>query len=624
MSKNMKLSPHPRLHLGGADPDRLKAEPTLPYLRQAARQVKADARRFARMPALTYRRDCHNELLGRAREVQTRVVTLLLRWSQTGHDEFRQAVIGHVEMMARWKYWSWITWRNGDARPDAIFDLSYGENSATLAVAYDWLHEGLSKQEKGLFLHVARRWPFAAARKHARPGDAWWFAVPRSNWNAVCAGGLGMLALAMYEDAAAAPKLLEMVEESIGPFMRHLDKTDGAWPEGVGYWNYGMRYAFQYLLSHERATGRAHPLLRRKGVRRTLAFPMDFTPHGQACSFGDVNNWLPLPFHYAAALRLDRQDVAAAIDARLALADAGKAGTWPNAAEWLILHPGTPAKGKATRKRSRVKLYKGLDWAVIADRMPEPRLYVSVRGGTTNVPHGHRDLLSFHCVVGDEKLITDVKPTEYLDTTFSPRREELFGIGPAAKNVILINGVGVEAGSALDRTEKLKVGRAEGIRLDATTAMGQMRDGPAARFCGRLILLLADRAFLIVDRAVLPHTGRMESRMHTFAEVKVARAAVALSGKSQRMRIAYACNVPAVVRTATTAPITPSAPSATVLRWCTKALHMEMTMATLLSPGRGAAGVELAEDKSGIVVTARGRAWRQTVRLTKRLRPARR
>ena len=35
----------------------------------------------------------------------------------------------------------------------------------------------------------------------------------------------------------------------------------GAWPEGTAYWNFGMRFAFAYLLSHERATGRRHPLL---------------------------------------------------------------------------------------------------------------------------------------------------------------------------------------------------------------------------------------------------------------------------------------------------------------------------------------------------------------------------
>ncbi len=74
--------------------------------------------------------------------------------------------------MGAWPYWSWITWREGNSRPDAIFDLSYGENSATLAIAYDWLQATLTAREKALFLRVARR-PVASAVRHARPGGAW-------------------------------------------------------------------------------------------------------------------------------------------------------------------------------------------------------------------------------------------------------------------------------------------------------------------------------------------------------------------------------------------------------------------------------------------------------------------
>jgi len=624
-TKALELKPHPRLYMGPDAIARLQQEPKLPLLKMAARQVKDDAERYAEVPPLTYRRDTHNELLVRAREVQGRVLTLLARWKQTGAERFRAAVLKHVEQMGRWEYWSWIAWRAGDSRPDAIFDLSYGENSLTLAVAYDWLHEGLSPQEKKRFLDVARRWAFRSGRKHARPGGAWWFGKPDTNWNTVCAGGLGTLCLSMYEDAAEARTLLPMCERSVAPFMKLLDRTGGAWPEGIGYWNYGMQYGFTYLLSHESATGRRHPLMRLGGVRRTLSFPLDFCPHGQACSFGDVNHWSPLPFHYATALRLGCGDVARQLDALLERRAAVSKGC-PNAAEWLALHPGTPAgKRRSAAKGSVVKLYKGLDWGVLADSMPDPRVYLCVRGGTTKVPHGHRDLLSFHCVVGGERLITDVKPAEYLDTTFSSRRDEIFEMSPASKNTILINGVGITPGSSLDRTERVRLPGAEGIRLEATTAMGWTRSrGAAVRFCGRLVLLLGGRAFLIIDRVEMPFPGRMESRMHTSAQVQAAKAAALLRGETERLRIACACNVPAILCTGRACPTTPTAPAATVLRWCTEQrLFKDITMVTLLSPGAGPAKLALGEQGSRVIVTASGRGWRRTVKLTKRLRPAR-
>ncbi|MBN1671281.1 MAG: heparinase II/III family protein [Kiritimatiellae bacterium] len=624
------MRPHPRLYLAQDTPERLARDPRLPFLRQAARQVARDAARYAKLPPLRYPRGVHNELLIRAREMQTRVVTLLARWSRTGDARCRAAVLRCVEQIGGWEYWSWIAWRAGRSKPDAIFDLSYGENSATLGIAYDWLHAGLSRAERALFLRVARRHALRAGLKHAKPGGAWWFGRPDSNWNSVCAGGLGMLALALYEDAPEAPELLKRAEQSIAPFVRHLDSTAGGWPEGIGYWNYGMRYAFMYLLSHENSTGRPHPLLRVRGLRRTLRFPFDFCPHGQPCSFGDVNHWSPLPVHYAMAVRLGDTDVCGQLDAHLQ-ANGIRAHGWPDAAEWLALHPGrrVPLRkaraARAARAEPYAALYTGLDWAVLADRMPQPRLYMSIRGGTTRVPHSHRDLMSFHCLVGSERLVVNLGPAEYLDTTFSARRYELPEMMPMWKNTLLINGVGVTDGAALDCTELVRHGRARGVRLVATTAMGASRDRVAATFCGRLILLLDNHAFLVVDRVRLPHTGRCESRLHTFAEVRPARDGALLRGERAKLRVAYACTVEAGLYTATTAPTTPSAPAATMLRWCTGSRqYTDITMATLLAPGVGPAKLALKQANGRITISLRRRGRRRRITLTDRLQPVKR
>jgi len=612
----MKLSKHPRLYLNLSD---LPKTFDLPFLQDCNRIVATNASEYAKMQPLKYTRKHHNEHLGRAREVQGRVVTLLVRWSQTGQEKFRNAAMQYVRMIGDWEYWSWITWRDNNAAPDAIFDLSYGENSATLAIAYDCLYDTLSDDERALFLKIARERPILSGLKHCKPGAAWWFGKAESNWNTVCAGGLGMLVLAMYEDVPEAGELLAMVEKSFTPYMKHLDDTNGAWPEGIGYWNYGMRYAFMYLLSREAATGKQHPLMKIEGVKKTMSFPLDFCPNGQPCSFGDVNSWQPLPFHYATAARLGRTDIMHSIDS-IASAKSGRY-VWPNAAEWLALHPDKPPRGKGSAGKTVAKLYEGLDWGVLSDRMPDPSIYMAIRGGSTKVPHGQQDLLSFNCVIGREKLLAGVNSSEYLDTTFSPRRNEIFEISPASKNTLFINGVGITAGSELDSTELVKAPSVAGFRLNATSAMGMMRDGKAAEFCGRLILMLQNKIFVIVDRAKLAHPGRLESRMHTQANASVAKSGAVVKGEKQRLRVAYACNVPAVLLTAVPAQTTPTAPAATTLRWCVGSeLFTEMTMATLLSPGAGRAKVELAEQDGDIVVKIDTHSVKKTLRLTDELR----
>ncbi len=613
----MKLRSHPRLFIGSGDLARLQVRPKSAFLKFADAWVAENAQKWALMPPLVFELNRHNSFLTRAREVQARVITMLTRWRQTGDARFREATLNHIRMMGEWECWSWITWRQHDFRPTATFDLSYGENSATLAIAYDLLYDTLSPDEKCLFLAVAEKWSFASGEVHCRPRGAWWFGKRDSNWNTVCAGGLGILCLAMHEDSASARALLPRADKSFVPFMRYLDETSGAWPEGVGYWNYGMRYAFMYLLSSENSTGRRHPLMQLKGTRRTLDFPLDFSPGGQACSFGDVNSWSPLPFHYAVARRLRSGAVMRGIDARLR-ADPKRAcaGGWASAAGWRMFHEDRIEPAQVTR-RGGAKLYRGLDWAVLSDRQPDPKLYMSLRGGTTKVSHGHCDLFSYNVAVNGEKLIGNEGNAEYLDTTFSPRRYELPDINAQYKNTMLINGVGVFYGAALESTRIFNRGLVSGVRMVGAEAMGLSRDSKqSAEFCGRLALMLGGKAFLVIDRVVTRHPARFESRLHTHAEVRELKSTARLHGAREKLKLAFAANVPALLAFATTAPTTPTVTPARMLRWCTAALHQDMLLATLIVPGSGAASVNVTRKGSLFAIGVKAPGLAMTLRIT--------
>lgn len=553
----------------------------------------------------------HNAHLLRARSMQARVLTLAAQWLQTRDPRFRNAVVAHVEAIDRWEYWSWITWRVGDSRPDAIFDLSYGENSATLAFAYDLLYRDLDRSERTLITDIAKRRSLGPLLRIIGQGKPWWFGKPDTNWNPVCAGGAGMLALAMREELPEAREVLPYTEESLVPFFRALGETDGGCPEGLGYWNYGMRYAFLYLISSERATGAEHPLLRTDAVRASLAFPLDFCPHGEPCSFGDGNHWVPLPAHRAAAQHLEAWDVVRVLDDRGQDTDLEvDYQHWPTAAETL-LWPRQPAPaaesdaGQVAPSQPQVAIYNGLGWVRVADRWPDPDLYLSVRGGNTEVPHGHLDLLSFHAMVKDERLIENLTPAEYLDTTFGPRRFELFEMVPQSKNVPLVDGVGITPESCIDPVP-VRYATAAGVRLDATAAIGGARqDEPLAAFCGRLFLMLGSDAVLVVDRIELPHEGRVESRLHTRARVEQTGNGARLVGERQRLTLAFAANHPFELTVAPTIPTTPG-DNATVLRWCGPVeLGEDYWMAALLVPGEADAAVELAPGVDGTRVDVR-------------------
>lgn len=628
--EHTSLAAHPRLCLGpeGAA-DRGRSAPA-PRLRAAVSEIAAQAKEYVTDPDFAELLPVHNAHLIRARKMQARVLTLVAQWLLTGDPAYRDSASAHLLTIGRWKHWSWIAERRGDTRPDAIFDLSYGENSTTLAFGYDLLYDHFSDEQRSAIRELALNRSLRPFLRVLERNEAWWFQKPDSNWNTVCAGGAGMLALAFYDELDEARAVLPIVEDSIRPYMQALERTDGGWPEGVGYWFYGMRYAFLYLLSYERATGRHHPLMRTEGTRRTLRFPLDFCPHGQSCSFGDGNDWVPLPFHFAAAGSLGDSRVVRelyTVDAKISMP--GRLVDWPVEAEQVLLDqagilPADDAptdRSDATEEAEPVRVYNGLGWARMADRWPDPRLYLSIRGGTVDVPHGHRDLLSFHAVVGDERLIENVTPAEYLDTTFGPRRFELFEMGPHSKNVPLINGVGIVAHDYAEPVIDEYRGY-PGIRLDATNAVGGGRDDePLARFCGRAFLLFGQHAALVVDRIELWHEGRVESRLHTRANVRTDGHQAVLTGRRQVMTVAFAANVAFGLSASPTLSTTPG-DEATVLRWSgPHEMNEQFWMATLLVPGETDARARLEPVGGGVVVHLDAGDWSERVRLTDRVAP---
>lgn len=596
----MDLRPHPRLYTS-LNSDRPSSAPDVPVVKRAVREVRRAARDFLSDPTITVDETGHNYHLIRARRMQTRVVTLLTAYGLNRRTDYRDAVLADVRRIAAWEYWSWITWRKGDARPESIFDLSYGENSATLAIAYDWLHDELDDDERALFVDTAERRSFKPylAINGGRT-KSWYFRSPNSNWNTVCNGGAGMLALAIGDASSLSRRTLSLVERGVAPFFESL-RGDGGWPEGIGYWNYGMRYGFMYLLSHERATGRRHPLMKRAGTEATLSFPLAFSPNGQACSFGDVNRFAPLPFHYAAAARFRRADLVELLDRRVEKGASGD-GPWPNAAETVLLHPGRIANARQ-RKIPDLQLVRGLEWGYVADRMPEPRLYVSARGGTTDAPHVHRDLMSLHVVAGDETLIESIPVQDYVDTTFSARRFELYETSAASKNTIFINGVGT-ADAATVKTRVVKGRGWRGFRIDATSAMGTMYDGPAATFCGRAVLMVKDRAVLVIDRVKVPHVALIESRLHTFHRVRFADEDATIRGRRSRLHVTYASTEPTRLKAGMGMQTHAATDGDTILRRVTTGKVDAVTVCTLMTVG-GEGQVALSE-----------RGGRTTVRVT--------
>ncbi|MCF7837233.1 MAG: hypothetical protein K9N49_01240 [Candidatus Marinimicrobia bacterium] len=594
---------------------RLKALPEHPVVRRAANMLDGAAELWSTDFEISVDQTTHNWQLIRARQTQKRVVSLLVQYGRTDEQRFRDAALEYIRIMADWEYWSWIMWRADNPDPNAIFDLSYGENSLTLALAYDWLAAELTETEQSLIVDTARQRaliPYLA--KNGTPGEeSWYYNKPDCNWNTVCNGGAGTLALALSDACPESARVLELVEEGVRHYFEFMQE-DGAWPEGIGYWGYGHRYGYYYLLSHESATGRMHPLLERPGSHNTLRFPMLFSPNGVPASFGDANNFHPQPFHYAAADRCGMQVVLGELDRRFNRLvnknsndgdpkNCDEANWWPVLAELLLFHPGRTFTQKTDCSWPHVSIQKGLEWSYLTDHWPTPSLYASVRGGTTKAPHTHQDLTSVTIIIGKEALIAPISTREYIDTTFyDGRRFELYENIAASKNVFMVNGVGLPQPATIE-TRQIAGNGWEGVVLDGIEAAVF---GTPVEVFGRAVLMLEKRALLILDRVTLRNPGQAEARFHSEHHVEASKDSAWIQGAAERAHMAFAASVPAIFLQGMGLPTCYEQKPETVIRWMTRGRFRDIVLATLVTPGGEG---HVAIDQSQRLVEAKGHGF---------------
>ncbi|OPZ23340.1 MAG: hypothetical protein BWZ02_03250 [Lentisphaerae bacterium ADurb.BinA184] len=294
-----------------------------------------------------------------------------------------------------------------------------------------------------------------------------------------------------------------------------------------------------------------------------------------------------------------------------------RTGPWPGLAELLLTAappPPSPLTGSvpATDREAvsaaspagavawpAVAIQRGLDWCTLADAWPQPRLYASVRGGHTDAPHVHQDLTSMMVVAGRERLLENVNETEYSDSTFSPRRFELYETSAGSKNMLFVNGLGYPREGRLVTTRVAGQGW-EGVLLDGTAAQ---KVGADVVFCGRAVLLLDRQALLVLDRVVLAQPGYAEVRWHSFARVQSRVATAAVVGKAETLHMAFAANWPAGLSRSSGLPTQPGRMPDTVLRWMARHRHTDILLATLIAPRRP---LRLAVAPDGGWIAARG------------------
>ena len=373
---------HPRLFATAADfaavRERLKSDP---LLATAAERVRLDADKAIADKPLEHVLEGFR-LLSTARACLGRVLNCAMAYRLFGDAKYRNGAMRSVNEVLAFEDWN----------PRHFLDTA--ETALAVAVAYDWLYDDLDEPTRtrireGL-LKLAIEPSFAGKK------PMFWV-KGRNNWTSVCHAGLTAAAFAIGdEEPEAAEKVIRRAVECLRRPAAEL-APNGNYPEGPGYWEYGVGFHLLAVDLLEKNLGTSYGLSEIKGWRETSDYPNLLTgPTGLRFNYSDGGmrrgaDQSPWWF----ARRYGRPDILMPFELGLfRQAAEGKAGRDRLFALTLLWY--RPVDPAAENKAPLVWQSEGVTPLIVQRSSWKPdAFFVAIKAGTPSENHGHMDGGSF-------------------------------------------------------------------------------------------------------------------------------------------------------------------------------------------------------------------------------------
>ncbi|HEY4209105.1 MAG TPA: heparinase II/III family protein [Puia sp.] len=321
-------------------------------------------------------------LLDKSREALRRLFFLSYAYRTTKDHKYLQRA--EKEMMAIAAFSDW--------NPTHFLDVA--EMTMAMSIGYDWLYDGLSKDERSAIREAILH---KGIEPSLDPQYSGWLTVEH-NWNPVCNAGMTYGALAIYEDSPALAK--KVINRAIGDVVFAMKDMgpDGNYPEGYGYWGYGTSFNVLLISALEKAYGSDFGLNEMPGFLKTGGFLENMTgPTNKPFNFSDVGEsggvepamfWFAQKNNDPSLLWVERS--------RLLGEDSRRHVNDRLLPAMMIWGKGIPIENvhppKATMWVGRGKNPVALMRTSWTD---SNAIYIGMKGGAGNVNHAHMDVGSF-------------------------------------------------------------------------------------------------------------------------------------------------------------------------------------------------------------------------------------
>ena len=210
-------------------------------------------------------------LLRISRQTLGRVLTLGTLHILDADPKWKDRLLEELKAVCSFKDW----------HPKHFLDTA--EMSAAVGIAYDWLYNDLSVEERTWIRNALVQ----KGMSDPRIANAGWV-TSQNNWNQVCHGGLVAAALALGKEAPVrAEAILQSAKKNYSYGMKPY-VPDGVYPEGPAYWHYGTTYSVLMASMLISATGDDWGLLTKPGFKESFNYRIHAeSPSGKLVNYSD-------------------------------------------------------------------------------------------------------------------------------------------------------------------------------------------------------------------------------------------------------------------------------------------------------------------------------------------------
>ncbi|MFE7064352.1 discoidin domain-containing protein [Sutcliffiella sp. NPDC057660] len=210
--------------------------------------------------------------------IRDRLINTALMYRISGEEKYAQRAVEELDAISAYKDWY--------GKTNNMIPLS--ELTFSVALAYDWLHNYMTEEQKEKFATAIRE-------KSLSVGLEWYQDKFRhngeyNNINLVNNGGFPLAALAIMdkdeESQEMAAQVLRGAYYKLQQTLRFYQE-DGSWLEGPAYWHYGGQYLTYMMASMNNVLGEDYGLSQLDGVKNSGEFPVHLLGEGGFFNFYD-------------------------------------------------------------------------------------------------------------------------------------------------------------------------------------------------------------------------------------------------------------------------------------------------------------------------------------------------